>query len=75
MSHNRAEIVRVKDVRHYPDFSAMLANEDTSKIVPGSSPTEVETLLHAIYPPDRERLGVVVLDISTESKPSYVQPR
>ena len=55
--------VRVREVRRYRTFDAMLASEDCQKIVPGSDRSHVKTLLQSIYPPEKEALGVVVLDI------------
>lgn len=73
VSHNREVIIRVNDIRRYPSFDSMLANEDASKIVPDRSQADVARVLKEIYPADRERLGVLVLDISPESTPAHVQ--
>lgn len=54
-------------VRRYPDFAAMVAAEDPSAIAPDLP--DREALLHAccaLYPPDKEALGVVALEIAPE---------
>jgi ASC-1-like (ASCH) protein len=52
-------------IRRYPDFEALVAAEDAAAIAPDRP--EREALLaacRAIYPPDREALGVVALQIA-----------
>ncbi|OGH91380.1 MAG: hypothetical protein A2534_03845 [Candidatus Magasanikbacteria bacterium RIFOXYD2_FULL_39_9] len=56
-------IVRVRAVRTYTTFELMLSAEDSSKVLPGMDKPEALSLLRGIYPADKERLGVVVLDI------------
>jgi len=57
----RYEIV---DIRHYPDFATMVAAEKTEAIAPGTS--DAQSLLdvcRAIYPPEKESLGAIALEI------------
>lgn len=75
VSHNHEVIIRVNDIRRYPSFDSMLAKEDASRIVPDRSHAEVAQVLKEIYPADRERLGVLVFDITPESTPAHVQAR
>lgn len=65
-SHLETQVIRVNDVRRYQSFDEMIKREDASLIAPGMTSTEVLELLKRIYPPERERLGVVVLDIARE---------
>lgn len=54
-------------IRRYPDFAAMAAAEDPATIAPDLSGQE--TLLAAccaIYPPEKEALGVVALEIAQQ---------
>lgn len=51
-------------IRSYPDFSTMLGIEDYTAIVPGKTLNEVKGIIRDIYPADRERLGVYVLEVS-----------
>ncbi len=54
-------------IRRYPDFGAMVAAEDPAAIAPGLP--DRETLLaacRAIYPPEKEALGVVALEIAQQ---------
>lgn len=62
-SRTERRTVRLKSIREYSDFTKMLENEDYRKIVPGLSKTKVEKLLREIYPPSKEQLGVLVLEI------------
>ncbi len=62
-SRTETQIIRVRDVRRYATFDEMIAVEDAGQIAPGLPRQEVLRLLNEIYPSDREKLGVVVLDI------------
>lgn len=56
--------VKVISVRRYSTFKEMLGIEDFRKIAPDSnSAEEVLALLTSIYPPEKENLGVVVLEL------------
>lgn len=60
---NNQATIRVKDVRRYSTFEEMLYKEEASQIVPGSNREEVLKLLKSLYPPHKERLGVLVLEV------------
>jgi ribosomal protein S18 acetylase RimI-like enzyme/ASC-1-like (ASCH) protein len=62
-THAETAEASVVAIRRYPDFAAMLAVEDPKRIVP-DDPSNIERLLSEIYPPHKERLGVVVLEIT-----------
>lgn len=56
--------VRVSAIRRYETFEKMLEKEPYQQIVPDStSQAEVLFLLKKIYPPEKERLGVIVLEL------------
>ncbi len=56
--------VRVKTVRHYRTFRDMLSAEPYQKIAPDSpSEEDVLALLETIYPPHKQALGVIVLEL------------
>lgn len=58
------KIVRdVKSINVYPNFDEMLRAEDYSRILPGMSLSEVDALLREIYPPNKEKLGVYVIEV------------
>lgn len=61
-THDRTAEILVKDVRNYKNFAEMLAVESAEQIAP-YDPAGVSRLLSEIYPPQKERLGVVVLEI------------
>jgi ASC-1-like (ASCH) protein/ribosomal protein S18 acetylase RimI-like enzyme len=65
-SRTQEQVILVKDVRQYRTFEEMLSVEEASRITPGLTKGELLNLLKEIYPLDRERLGVVVLDIQTD---------
>lgn len=57
-------VVRIKSIRIYDRFADMLAAESWQQIVPqAKSQEEALRLLHKIYPPHKERLGVHVIEI------------
>ncbi|MGC9059329.1 MAG: ASCH domain-containing protein [Candidatus Aenigmatarchaeota archaeon] len=60
---NNQATIRIKDVRKYSTFEEMLSKEDASRIVPGSNREEVLKLLKSLYPPHKEQMGVLVLEV------------
>jgi len=60
---NNQATIRVKDVRKYSTFEEMLSHEEASRIVPGSNRQEVLRLLRNLYPPYKEQMGVLVLEV------------
>lgn len=67
MSRADELVVEVKAVRRYPTFDEMLEVEDPSRIAPHLPTREqLAPLLHEIYPPEREELGVIVLEIEPQ---------
>lgn len=63
LTSSNSGIIRVKAVRTYATFELMLSAEDSSNVLPGMDKSEALNLLRSIYPLEKERLGVVVLDI------------
>lgn len=62
-SRTETQVIRVKGVRKYLTFDEMMAVEEAGRIAPGLAKQETLRLLKEIYPSDKERLGVVVLEI------------
>jgi len=61
---NSGQVVRrIYDVRRYQSLDHMAASEDIETILPGLEPEVALRRLHEIYPPQKERLGIVVLDL------------
>ena len=53
------------DVRKYPDFEALVSAEDPTTIAPDLPDREaLLAACRAIYPPDKEALGAVALEIA-----------
>lgn len=60
-------VVRIKSIRIYDTFADMLATEPWREIVPqAKSKEEALRLLHKIYPPHKERLGVHVIEVERQ---------
>ena len=60
-------VVRIKSIRIYDRFADMLAAESWQQIVPqAKSQEEALRLLHRIYPPHKERLGVHVIEVERQ---------
>ena len=65
------DIVRLNDrypyvitrMAHYESHEALLEHEEAGRIAPGMSRGELLAALRAIYPPEKEALGVVALEI------------
>jgi ASC-1-like (ASCH) protein/ribosomal protein S18 acetylase RimI-like enzyme len=65
VSHESTLDVRVNDIRRYPTIVQLIEKEPWAKIAPDLSSKEaVLQLLRNIYPPDKEKLGMVVLEIA-----------
>lgn len=56
----------VRRIAVYPDFAALVQAEDTARIAPGMTPDELLAALRALYPPDKEALGAVALEIELQ---------
>lgn len=57
-------VVQIKSIRIYDTFADMLATEPWREIVPqAKNKEEALRLLHKIYPPHKERLGVHVIEV------------
>lgn len=68
MTQSREGVIHIKDVRRYATFAAMLEIEPHEKIVPDASKPEALQLLQNIYPPNKEKLGVLVLELEVVQK-------
>jgi ASC-1-like (ASCH) protein len=53
----------VRRITTYPDFPTLLANEDPSAIAPNLAEDKLLAALREIYPPEREALGAVAIEI------------
>ena len=60
---NDAHPARVRRVAVYPDFAALVQAEDTARIAPEMTPAELLQALRSLYPPEKEALGAVALEI------------
>jgi ASC-1-like (ASCH) protein len=55
----------IQRVGRYVNFDELVAHEDPQAIAPGLPTTELLSALRSIYPPEKENLGVVALEISS----------
>jgi len=58
----------IQRIGRYPDFEALLAHETPSAIAPHIPPRQLLKEMRALYPPAKEALGAVALEIVPESK-------
>ena len=56
----------IRRIGRYASFEELLAHEDATAIAPDVPPGQLLERLRAIYPPEKEALGVVALEIKLE---------
>jgi len=74
MSRNHSLRCQVIGVRRYETFAEMLGSEDVGRALPGMSAAEALARLRQIYPAEKERLGVVVLQLDPHRASDEVRP-
>ena len=67
---NDEYIVTIRRVAHYADFDELAAHEDPTAIAPDIPPDELLDAIRQIYPPDKEALGAVALEVSSSPRTS-----
>jgi ASC-1-like (ASCH) protein len=60
---NDTHPVRIRRIGRYADFEELLRHEDPAAIAPDTPPEELLAAIRAIYPPEKEALGAVALEI------------
>ena len=55
----------VRRITRYNNFEELLTHEDPASIAPDLPPSELLTALRAIYPQEKEALGLVAIEIET----------
>ena len=58
----------IQRMGYYASFEELLAHEDALAIAPEVAPDQLLEKLRAIYPPAKESLGVVALEIEPEGR-------
>jgi ASC-1-like (ASCH) protein len=56
----------IQRIGRYASFEELLAHEDATAIAPDVPPGQLLERLRVIYPPEKEALGVVALEIKPE---------
>ena len=65
---NDQHVVTIRRIARYSSFEELLAHEDPARIAPKLSPAELLDVLRQIYPPEKETLGVIALEIALAVK-------
>jgi len=58
----------IQRIARYPDFETLLAHETPTSIAPHIPPQQLLEEMRAIYPPAKEALGAVALEIAPQDK-------
>jgi ASC-1-like (ASCH) protein len=68
VSGDRRVPTLVKRVTEYPSFDAMLKHENPRSIGGdlGENPGELLAVIRSIYPPEKERLGVLAIEVERQ---------
>lgn len=61
---NDAHAFVITRIAQYANFEELLAHEDATKFAPDVPPENVLDILRGVYPPEKEALGVVALEIA-----------
>lgn len=56
----------IRRIGRYASMEELLAHEEAASIAPDMSPDELLAALHALYPPEKEALGVFALEIAPD---------
>lgn len=62
--------VLVKQVTAYPNFETLLDGEGPANVNPSASSEEQLASIRAIYPPEKESLGALAIEIKLLDTPS-----
>ncbi|MFA5248152.1 MAG: ASCH domain-containing protein [Patescibacteria group bacterium] len=66
-SGNESQLVMISEVRRYADFVSMLKVEKPEDVIAGEkNVAKVLSILRSIYSPDKEGLGVIVLQLELQ---------
>lgn len=63
LSLNEMHRYVIQRIGHYADLEELLDHEEASAIVPGVPADELLSQMRVIYPPDKEALGAIALEI------------
>lgn len=61
---NKTVARTVKAIRQYPNFADMRNQENPGHILPGATMGQIIEALKEIYPPDLEKKGILVFELS-----------
>ncbi len=66
---NNAHLYRITRITRYRSISELLAGEEAGQIAPGVPPAELPGLIRAIYPLEKEALGLLAIEIQPAKPP------
>jgi HAD superfamily hydrolase (TIGR01662 family) len=61
---NDRHVFTIRRVGRYSDFEELIAHELPEEIAPGLAPQDLLAALRDIYPPEKESLGAIALEVS-----------
>jgi putative hydrolase of the HAD superfamily len=67
---NDQQEVTIRRIGRYADFEEMLAHEDAAAIAPDLPAGDLLPVLRRLYPPEKEALGAVALELDVPDVPS-----
>ena len=70
---NDQHLYVIRRIGRYPDFETLLAHEDAEAIAPGMSPETLLRRLRELYPPEKEALGAIALEIAPYHPPEATE--
>jgi putative hydrolase of the HAD superfamily len=65
---NDKHLFTIRRIGRYADFEEMVAAEDPATIAPDLPPDQLLDAIRAIYPPEKEDLGAIALELATSPR-------
>jgi len=72
---NDQHLVALRRITRYADFEELLAHEDPSTIAPDLPAGELLAALRELYPPEKEALGAIALEVIVPLPPGAARER
>lgn len=63
---NDAHAFAITRIARYANFEELLAHEDAEKFAPDVPREHLREVLRSVYPPEKEALGIVALEIARD---------
>jgi putative hydrolase of the HAD superfamily len=72
---NDQHLVTIRRIGRYADFEELLAHEDPAAIAPDLPSSELLAALREIYPPQKEALGAIALELTSPPPPEKIDAK